>query len=60
MGEERRDSVPLGPNGIIGGGGMSAAICDNGINAVVPLSNRMVYGRSVRLSSEDVEASRGK
>ena len=39
---------------------MSAAICNNGINAVVPLSNRIVYGRSVRSSLEDGEASRGK
>ncbi len=38
---------------------MRSAIWDSGIDAVVPLLNRMVYGRSV-LSSEDAEASIGK
>jgi hypothetical protein len=46
--------------GTTGGGGMIPAISESGIDSVVPLSKRIVHGRSTGPAGEDSQANVGK
>jgi hypothetical protein len=46
--------------GTTGGAGMIPAISESGIDAVVPLSKKIVYGRSTGPVGEDSQANAGK